>query len=30
MGTIGFVSSTNMMCLLCEGVMIWVQLDLSH
>ena len=37
MGTIGFVSlrafkcmSTNMRGLLCEGVMIWVPLDLSH
>ena len=37
MGTIGFVSfhesfqtSTNVRSLLCEGVMIWVPLDLSH
>ena len=40
MGTIGFVYwicliesfqiSTNMRRLLCEGVMIWVPLDLSH
>ena len=22
--------STNMRCLLCEGVMVWVPLDLSH
>ena len=32
MGTIikSFQMSTNMRGLLCEGVMIWVTLDLSH
>ena len=33
MGTIGiesFQMSTNVWGLLCEGVMIWVPLDLSH